>query len=221
MSAIFVTATGTDVGKTYVMCSLIRAFKDRGLPVTALKPVVSGFEMSAAATSDTGLILKALGQRCEAASIAAISPWRFVAPLSVDIAAAREGRSIPFDVVAAFCAEEAKHMLRTCLIEGVGGVMSPVDDQRTNLDLISALRASVLLVTGSYLGAISHTLTALAALDLADIKALAIVISESESSPLALPELSEALARFTAVPIIAIGRDQGAPKTLVNLVIEA
>lgn len=218
MSAVFVTATGTDVGKTYVTCALIREMRARRMPVAALKPVISGFEMIAAATSDTGRILNALGRRCDAAAIASISPWRYAAPLSVDMAAAREDRPVPFDMVAAFCAEESKRVAGVCFIEGAGGLMSPLDHERTNLDLIAALRAPVLLVAGSYLGTISHTLTALAALDRFEINALAIVISQSENLPVPLDELSAAMARFTPVPIIAIGRNQTAPPELVDLV---
>ena len=221
MPAIFVTATGTDVGKTYVTCALVRALRGRQASVAAFKPVISGFDMSAAAASDTGQILKALGRRCDAAAIAAISPWRYTAALSVDMAAAREKRPLPFDLVVEFCAEEAKQATRTCLIEGVGGLMSPLDRQHTNLDWIAALRTPVLLVAGSYLGTISHTLTALAALDRVDARALAIVISQSESSPVSLDELTAVLTRFTPVPIVAIGRDQAAPRELVDLVLRA
>jgi len=221
MSGVFVTATGTDVGKTYVTCALIRALRDRQAAVVALKPLISGFEMSAAATSDTGQILNALGRRCNAAAIAAISPWRYAAPLSVDMAATRENRPVPFDLLTEFCAEEIKQPGRMCLIEGVGGLMSPIDHQHTNLDWIAALRTPVLLVAGSYLGTISHTLTALAALDRIEVGPLAIVISESKTSPVELDELTEALMRFTPVPIVQIGRDQTAPRELVNLVLGA
>jgi dethiobiotin synthetase len=218
MSAIFVTATGTDVGKTYVTCAIIRALRSRGVAVSALKPVISGFEMTAAATSDTGRILNALGRRSNAAAIAAISPWRYAASLSVDMAAAREGRPVPFDMVASFCAEEAKRTAGVCLIEGVGGLMSPIEEQRTNLDLIATLRVPLLLVVGSYLGTISHTLTALAALDLVEVNALAVVISQSEVSPVSLDELKASLARFTALPVVAIGRGEEAPAALLDLI---
>ena len=53
MAAIFVTATGTDVGKTYVTCALIKAAKRNGRAVSAYKPVISGFSEAAAAASDT------------------------------------------------------------------------------------------------------------------------------------------------------------------------
>ena len=57
MPAIFVTATGTDVGKTFVTAALIRHFRSAGRTVEAIKPVASGFDPSAIQTSDPGLLL--------------------------------------------------------------------------------------------------------------------------------------------------------------------
>ena len=93
MSAYFVSATGTDIGKTFVARGLIRALRARGRNVAALKPVVSGFEPSEAAGSDSGLLLAALGRPVTLDAISEISPWRFAAPLAPDMAAAREGRA--------------------------------------------------------------------------------------------------------------------------------
>lgn len=215
MSLIFVTATGTDVGKTYVTCALIRALERAGKAVTALKPVISGFDGHNAAASDSGLILAALGQPCDAPSIAAISPWRYAAPLSAEIAAEREGRGVSFDAVVGFCTEAARSP-GVCLIEGVGGLMSPIDSSRTNRDLIAALKARPLLVAGSYLGTVSHILTALEALRAAGVEPLGIVISESQSSPVPLAELAVRLAAFTRAPIVTVGRDEEAPGALVE-----
>ena len=61
MSAIFITATGTDVGKTYVAASLIRHLRNLGHSVDAIKPIVSGFDPAQAAISDPGILLEALG----------------------------------------------------------------------------------------------------------------------------------------------------------------
>ncbi len=160
MTAIFITATGTDVGKTYVAASLIRLFRQMGRTVDAIKPVVSGFDPAAAATSDPGILLEALGLPPTADEIQRISPWRFRAPLSPDLAARREGRAIDVDQVIAFCRSAVERRADLLLIEGVGGVMVPLDGQRTILDVMMALRLPLILVTGSYLGAISHTLTA-------------------------------------------------------------
>ena len=57
MHAFFITATGTDIGKTYLACSLIRAWRGQGLKVGAFKPVLSGFDAGKAAESDTGRLL--------------------------------------------------------------------------------------------------------------------------------------------------------------------
>ena len=79
-----------------------------------------------------------------------MSPWRFAAPLSPDMAASRERRSIPFDALVAHC-RAASERRGVTLIEGIGGVMTPLDAEHTVLDWIAALGAPALLVVGSYL----------------------------------------------------------------------
>src|SRR6185503_1762687 len=96
MSSFFITATGTDVGKTFVARGLIRVLRARGRNVAALKPVMSGFEPVEAAGSDGGLLLTALGREPTLEAITAVSPWRFTAPLAPDMAAAREGRTLDY-----------------------------------------------------------------------------------------------------------------------------
>ena len=90
MGALFVTATGTDVGKTFVTAGLIKLLKSQGASVDALKPVVSGYDPSVAETSDPAVLLKALGRPVSAEEVARISPYRFRAPLSPDMAARRK-----------------------------------------------------------------------------------------------------------------------------------
>ncbi len=218
MRPYFVTATGTDVGKTYITCALIRALRHAGSAVKAIKPVISGFDPKAASTSDSGLILAALGQSADYAAIEAISPWRYSAALSPDMAAEREGRLVPFDEIVRFCIEAARRGTGLCLIEGVGGVMSPVDGKRTNLELIAALDAVPLVIAGSYLGTISHLLTALEALRARSLVPAAVIISESEASPIALDELAARLAHFAPVPVFTVPRGGGASTTLIDLI---
>ena len=97
MSAIFITATGTDTGKTFVAAGLIRHWRGAGRTVEALKPVVTGFNPATAAASDPGVLLAALGRPVTPTEIERIAPWRFAAPLSPDMAAQRENRAIEFD----------------------------------------------------------------------------------------------------------------------------
>ncbi len=164
MSAIFITGTGTDVGKTYVAASLIRHLRQMGRLVDAIKPVVSGYDPAQPAASDPGVLLEALGLPVTEQEIDRISPWRFRAALSPDLAAEREGRRIDVDTVIKFCQTAIEQRRDILLIEGVGGIMVPLDGERTILDVMMALRLPLILVAGSYLGTISHTLTALDAL---------------------------------------------------------
>jgi len=191
MTAVFVTASGTDVGKTFVTLRLIAELTRAGLGVRALKPVASGFDPADIGSSDTAKLLVAQGLRIDAANLDAVSPWRFAAPLSPDMAAARERRNVPFDALVDFC--RAPRDADVTLIEGIGGVMAPLDATHTVLDWIAALKAPALLVVGSYLGSLSHSLTAAAALE----------------QPVDADETAATLARFLAPTPIRVLRRLG------------
>ena len=216
MTAYFVTATGTGLGKTYLTCGLIEALKRRDVAVDAVKPVISGFEDDAAEESDTGLILRALGLPIDAPRIAEISPWRFRAALSPDMAAARENKNIALNDLVDFCQSAMAVDDGLCLIEGAGGVMAPIGRAYTNLDLICALDVRILLVAGTYLGTISHTLTACEALAARGREPWAVVLSESEDSPVGAGELAQSIGRFVAAPIYLLPRDAAAPEDLAD-----
>ncbi len=205
MSAIFVTASGTEIGKTFVMRLLIEQLEKHGTDVNALKPVVTGFDARDALASDTGLLLQALGRPIDRANLDAISPWRFEAPLSPDMAAAREQRCVPFSALVDFCRDAASR--GTTLIEGIGGVLVPLDDEHTVADWITAIDMPALLVTGSYLGAISHTLTAFEALVSRKIEVRGIVVSESESQPVDTADTALSIRRFCrGCPVVVLHR---------------
>jgi dethiobiotin synthetase len=193
MPALFVTGTGTDIGKTYVSCAVIRALKARGTAVDAFKPVVSGFAPKDAAGSDPARLAAALG---DPGAVFRIAPRRYRAPLSPNIAARLEGQTLALDdMVIDAVARAAEIRDGLLLVEGAGGVMSPLTDGETNLDMIAALNAPVLLVAGSYLGTISHVLTALVALRAAKAEVAAVVMSESLDAP-DLAQTAQALALF-------------------------
>jgi dethiobiotin synthetase len=206
MSAVFVTATGTDIGKSFVARGLIRALHAQGRTVDALKPIVSGYDPAHADASDPGLLLAELGRPAHADEIGRIAPWRFAAPLSPDMAAHREGRAIDFDALVAFCRKSIA-AADTLVIEGVGGVMVPLDNQHTVLDWMAALDLPVVLIAGSYLGTLSHTLTAVDVLVRRKIPLAALVVSETPGSTVALADTVETLRRFLPpTPLLAIPR---------------
>src|SRR5262249_53738796 len=207
MSAVFVTATGTDIGKTVITSGVIRWLRGTGRAVHAIKPVVTGFAPDAWRDSDPAALLAALARPIILEEIEGISPWRLKAPLSPDMAARREGRAIPFAEVVEFCRKTLRSHPGTVLIEGIGGVMVPLDEHRTVLDWVSMLRIPSILVTGTYVGTISHTLTSLEVLARRNLDIAAVVVCESESSPASLDETIESISRFAdALDVIGIPR---------------
>ena len=207
MTAIFVSATGTDVGKTFVTTGLIRHFLKAGRTVDAIKPVVSGFDPAAIEASDPGALLAALGRPLTIEEAQRISPWRFAAPLSPDMAARREGRAIDFAAVTAFCRTAMAARRGHLFIEGIGGIMVPLDASRTVLDLMTQLRLPILLVAGTYVGTISHTLTALQVLTRRNLDVAAVIVSESEGSAAPLDDTVATIARFSdSIDVVGIPR---------------
>ena len=221
MTTLFVTASGTGVGKTFVTAKLVAELRTARRSVRALKPVASGFDPADVAASDSGVLLDALGLPATAEHLDDVSPWRFAAPLSPDMAAARERRTIPFDELLEFC--RAPRPVDVTLIEGIGGVMVPLDDEHTVLDWIAELGAPVLLVAGSYLGSLSHTLTAVATLRARGVEPIAVIVSESEQQPVPLAETAAAIRRFvTPIAVAALPRIKSAANapTLLPLLAE-
>jgi dethiobiotin synthetase len=203
MCGFFITSVGTGIGKTLVTAILCRQLTSAGRKVRAIKPVISGFSPDDPA-SDPALILRSLGQVPTHSAVAAIAPWRFESPISPHLAARLEARRARIDDIAAFCREKAPEHNSVLLIEGAGGVMTPLDDANTVLDLIARLGHPVILVTGSYLGALSHTLTALAALRARRIVIRGIVVSESDQS-VGLAATIESLVQFTGADLAVYG----------------
>ena len=209
--AYFITATGTDLGKTWVAAGVAQACRERGVAARALKPVMSGFDAANPAASDADVLLEKVGAGGTAAEVAMISPWRFAAPLSPDRAAALEGRSIDFSELVGWCREEIERNAGLLLIEGIGGVMVPLDARHTVRDWIAALGLPVVLVAGTYLGALSHTLTALAALREAGVVLAAIVVNESAGVGVGIDDTVASLApQVGAVRLIILRRDDAA-----------
>lgn len=204
MRGCFVTATGTEVGKTLVTAALACQLVAQGRSVAVRKPVLSGYTPERAEESDPGVLLRALGEPVSEARIEELTPWRFAAPLSPDMAAAREGRGLDLNAIVGFCRSALDGPDDVVLIEGVGGAMVPLDDGHTVLDWISALGLPALVVAGSYLGTISHTLTTLEALHTRKVEIAGLVLSESPESPVPLAETAAAVARFAPEPPLAM-----------------
>jgi len=151
---LFITGTDTGVGKTVLTALLTRHLRARGVNAVALKPVCSGDRADARAlhaASDGALTLDE------------INPWHFRAPVAPLLAARRERRRVaPVGVLAHVRAMQKR--FDVVLIEGAGGLLSPLGENFDSRDLIAALRATPMVVCPNRLGAVNQVLLTLAAL---------------------------------------------------------
>lgn len=243
--ALFIVGAGTEIGKTYVTAALTRALREKGRSVLALKPLASGvppIEDPAFTSSDTAILLAAQGLPITPETVVSCSPWRFCAPLAPDQAAAREGRTLALDELIAWCEKrlrshplphpEARQRLAPrissaarsqnergiVLIEGVGGLMSPVTEDATGLDWLKRLRLSALLVTGSYLGAISHALTCVETMRRHGVPLVAMAVNESEGAPTSPEIVAQAITRHAGLPAHVVRRGGTFPAELAGLI---
>jgi dethiobiotin synthetase len=213
MSVLFVAGAGTDIGKTYVSALVCRQLRAAGRQALALKPVASGvpaLDDVDFASSDTARLLEAQGLPCSPANVEACSPWRFTAPLSPDMAAAAEERTLGLDALLTWCRGRiaAAPTGATVLIEGVGGVMSPMASDALNIDVMQGLGCPAILVGGSYLGGISHLLTALEVLRARRVRVKALVVNETEGSTVPLSETIACIQRYAGdVSIASLDRN--------------
>ncbi len=182
MSAYFVTAIGTDIGKTYVGASLLRAWRSQGQNVAAFKPLMSGFDETELTASDAGCLLNAMGQAVTPQAVDAICLYRFTPPIAPNVAMRRAGIAQDYQRIVDFVSSGISTDPRVMtLVEGAGGVMSPVTDRKLHIDLIADLDLPVILVASSYLGAVSHTLTAIECLKARGLKIAALIVSQPDS----------------------------------------
>lgn len=151
---IFVTGTDTGVGKTIFAAVLTRELRSKGVCVAALKPVCAGDRDDARlarAAADNGL------------SLAEVNPWHFRAALAPLLAARREKKRVRRRDVLAHVRRVAKRF-DVVVVEGAGGLLSPLGENFDSRDLIIALEARPVIVCPNKLGAVNQVLLVLAAL---------------------------------------------------------
>ncbi len=153
---VFITATDTEAGKTWVTTSVIRSLLDDGQDAKALKPIACGLDQHGN-NEDVDALLTAQNLT----DPEEISLYRYALPAAPSQAAKAEGQSVDPEVLVQWCEAEASKT-ESCLIEGVGGLMVPVTDNWLVSDWIEAIPdMEVWLVVGCRLGAINQTLLTL------------------------------------------------------------
>jgi dethiobiotin synthetase len=205
MSRVFVTAIGTDCGKTHVSAALIRELNAQGRMALGVKPLMSGYSQRELEKSDAGRLLSAMGRPITAKTIDDICWKRFTEWSAPNVAARNVGVTLDYVEMLGFVRSRLGRHEGPALVEGAGGVMSPLTDAQTNLDLMVDLGLPVVLMASNYLGAVSHTLTALEVLQQRRLDVAVIVVTQSlPNAGLADPIIAE-LGRWTKLRISKAG----------------
>ena len=151
---LFITGTDTGVGKTVLTALLVKFLRGRGVNAAALKPVCSG------GRGDARKIFAAMDG---ALTLDEINPWHFRAPIAPLLAARRENKRVKLSQVLAHISAMQKRF-DVLLVEGAGGLLSPLGENFNSRDLILALRATPIVVAQNKLGAVNQILLTLEAL---------------------------------------------------------
>ena len=152
---LFITGTDTGVGKTYITAMLALAFCQRGLRVGVMKPVETGCPIKCGQLQpQDSLFLRQIA--CCTAPQELVTPYSFREPVAPAVAAQQEGRKIDLGQIAA-CYEKLAAMYEVVLVEGAGGLLVPLTEHQTFLDLAVYLNLPLLIVARNVLGTINHT----------------------------------------------------------------
>jgi len=203
MRGLFITGTDTGVGKTYIACQILRSMNRAGFSVGAYKPVCSGSVCDTSGKphwEDLDELSAAIAHRFP---LELIGPQRFAAAVAPPRAARMESRTVDEDLLLRGMDPWKEHV-EYLLVEGAGGLLSPVSDSLSNLDLALKLGFPVLIVARAGLGTINHSLLTIevARSHGASIAGLLLNDTKSNSDDISRQYNFEDLAARTDCPVL-------------------
>ena len=182
----FITGTDTGAGKTVLTALLARFLRKRGANVAALKPVCSGGR-------DDARILRVAS--ADVLTLDEINPWHFRAPIAPLLAARRERRRVKLAEVLAHVHAMQKRF-DVVLIEGAGGLLSPLGENFDSRDLLTALPATPIVVGPNRLGGVNQILLTLGALPKSFQRKARVVLMSPRKPDTATASNTKLLAEF-------------------------
>ncbi|MDO5351744.1 MAG: dethiobiotin synthase [Succinatimonas sp.] len=206
MKALFVTGTGTDIGKTYVSAALARAMTKKNLKLAYYKAAVSGAE--SIESSDAGYVSIQAQLKQETSSLLS---YLYKKPLSPHLAARDENRFASLDKIK----EDFKNLADYdyVLVEGAGGIICPVVwEENLKLmytDIIKALNLSVMVVADAGLGTINHTVLTLNYLKSLGIKIQGVILNRYDENSLMHKDNLYMIEQLSNIKVVAVLANKG------------
>ena len=195
---LFITGTDTGVGKSLLACALVRWLRSVAIDCVGFKPVATG-EVAGEWSDAVGLF--EASERSE--PIEKICPFRFKLAAAPTIAARHDG--IEADInLARWALSELCQRHTAVIVEGTGGILSPLDENTLNVDFAVQIGFPVLLVTRAALGTINHTLLALREIQRAQLRLAGVVINVTHPRDTAIVTENVAeIERISGVKVLA------------------
>ena len=198
---IFISGTNTEVGKTFVTENIIKIIESAGILISPFKPVETGCKkkLSELIPNDSSIFYKAINKRI---SLDKINPYRFLEPISPAAAIKRSRRKI-------FISDYVKKLKDLpnndiIIIEGAGGLCSPLALDGYNIDLAQKIHAPIILVAKDEIGVINNVILSINMLKKYKIKIIAIVLNRiSMIQPRGMDNYNE-IRSFTKIPLIQV-----------------
>lgn len=219
---LFITATDTEVGKTVVAGAIADWFKRRRFRVGVCKPVATGCKhVREGLVSEDSEFLAHCADAVAPLDI--ICPQRFVEPLAPAVALERAGRKLDWEAIDRALGEISGQS-DVMIVEGIGGVMVPMDGKILLRDIIQWLGLAAVVVARPGLGTINHTLLTLDALRAANIPIAGVVVNRYPPDNASVAEETNlrALEKYGKTRLLAVVPDESfTPPTLPAGIVSA
>lgn len=206
--SLVVTGTDTEVGKTLVAAAIGRWFRVRGFRVSVLKPCATGCvrRREGLVSEDAEFLAHFADARFP---LDVICPQRYAEPLAPAVAAERAGKPLDWEAINRSISQMSAQS-DVMIVEGVGGVMVPMDQRHTFRDVTAWLGAPAVVVARPTLGTINHTLLSVEALRAAKIPVSGVVINRypAENASVAEESNPRSIERWGKVPVLCVVPDE-------------
>ena len=199
MKPLFITATDTDIGKTYVCAGLAHSLKKLDIDVGIMKPFACGVKQKAGFSSNDLTILSKAAMVNDAEEL--LNPFFFPIPASPYTAAKNLGVKIDINYLMK-CFRKLDKIHDVMLVEGIGGIMTPILKDYAIIDLIKDLEANTIIVTSSKIGTINHTIMTCDMCKNMKIPVKGLIINNFDSTGYPVSDLERDLSALTDLPVL-------------------
>jgi dethiobiotin synthetase len=199
LTSYFITGTDTGIGKTCLTAGLALAMKNSGINVGVMKPFATGIQQKTGYQSeDVQILVEASGTNDDETLV---NPYFFPIPVSPYMAANK--LKIVIDVSLVLDRFEKLQSLHdVVLVEGIGGIMTPILKDYYVANLIKDMNLESLVVTGSRIGTINHTLLTCDACRKYGIKTKGIIINNFDTTGYAVNDLRDDLINLSGLDVL-------------------